>query len=68
MTRSTPDVMSLTELAKSTGYDRDTIKRWIRKGQFPGYMPSEGVYVVTRQMYERWLTGDWQPAKEQEAA
>lgn len=68
MPRSTADVMSLTEVAKSTGYDRDTIKRWIRKGQFPGYMPSEGVYVVTRQAYERWLAGDWQPAKQEEAA
>lgn len=68
MARSTADVLSLTEIAKRTGYDRDTIKRWIRSGKDPGYTPSPGVYVVTRQQYALWLAGEFRPVEKTEDA
>lgn len=52
MPRQHPDIVAIAEIAKRTGYHRDTIKRWICEGQFPGYMPSPGTYVVTRQMFD----------------
>lgn len=66
MPRSNADMMSIKEISERLGRHRDTIKRWIRAGQFPGYMPSPGVYLVTRQMYDRWLAGDWTPTAHNE--
>lgn len=64
----TRDTVSIAEISKRLGYHRDTIKRWIRTGQFPGYQPSPGEYVVTRQMFERYLAGEFRPAKNEEDA
>lgn len=60
------DTVSIAEISKRLGYHRDTIKRWIRTGQFPGYMPSPGEYVVTRQMFDGYLAGTFVPAKRNE--
>lgn len=62
------DTVPISEIAKRLGYHRDTIKRWIRNGQFPGYMPSPGEYVVTRQMFDRYLDGEFVPARRDEEA
>lgn len=66
MPRQATDMVSLDEISKRIGRNRVTVKRWIRAGQFPGYMPSDGVYLVTRQMFERWLAGEWTPARKQQ--
>lgn len=62
------DVVTIAEISKRLGFHRDTIKRWIRAGQFPGYQPSPGEYVVTRQMFERYLAGEFRPAEKEEGA
>ena len=67
MPRAT-DTVPLSEISKRLGYHRDTIKRWIRTGQFPGYTPSPGEYVVTRQMFDRYLAGEFRPERKEEAA
>ena len=60
------DVVTIAEISKRLGFHRDTIKRWIRDGKFPGYMPSPGEYVVTRQMFDRYLAGEFRPAGSKE--
>lgn len=65
MARSTDDVVSVAEAAKRLGRRPDTIKSWIRRGVFPGYQPSPGVYVIPRVAFDRYLAGEFRPAVSQ---
>lgn len=66
MARSTADIICVQEAADRMGRNPVTIKKWIRAGSFPGYQPSPGEYVVTRQMFERYLAGEFRPAGSKE--
>lgn len=65
MARSTDDIVSVAEAARRLARNPDTIKSWIRRGVFPGYMPSPGVYIIPRVAFDRYLAGEFRPQASQ---
>jgi excisionase family DNA binding protein len=63
------DVLSVDEISRRTGLHRDTIKRHIRAGEFPGYHLG-GRYLIPIELYEDWKRGRWrsQPNGKEHAA
>lgn len=62
------DVMTVEEAARRTGMHRDTVKKAIRAGTFPGHHPTDGVYVIPRAWFARWMAGEWMPGMTEDAA
>lgn len=68
MAKSTADVVSVSEAAKRMGRHVDTIKRWMRDGDFCGYVTKSGEYVIPRPAFDRYLAGEFRPVRDEEGA
>lgn len=53
------EFLSVEEASHRTGMHRDTLKKGIRAGQFPGYVIGNQTYLIPREWFERMMRGEW---------